>query len=170
VAEVARRVITAALVVIPGPGDTLTFVRQERGPYAGWWLLPGGKVEFGEPVEQAARREAVEESGCEVGELVLTGAYEIIGPGHHFVMWAYRSEVGLVPERFAGHHVSSVRQDRWDRLEPHPTDMPILNDAGVAAYPREMIVARLAAEQIVMTSLLTGEAFGPLPGAVAARQ
>ena len=45
-AEPAGRVITAALVVVPGPGDTVTFVWQERGPYAGWWLLPGGKVEF----------------------------------------------------------------------------------------------------------------------------
>ena len=170
-AEVAGRVVTAALVVVPGPGDTVTFVRQERGPYAGWWLLPGGKVEFGEPVEQAARREAVEESGCDVGELVLTGAYEILGRGHHFVMWAYRSEqVGLVPERFAGHHVSAVRQERWDRLEPHPTDMPILNDAAVAAYPRQMIADRLAREQITMASLLTGEVFGPLPRPVAARQ
>ena len=78
-AEDTGRVVTAALVVVPGPGGTVTFVRQERGPYAGWWLLPGGKVEFGEPVEQAARREAVEESGCDVGELVLTGAYEILG-------------------------------------------------------------------------------------------
>ena len=60
--------------------------RQERGPYGGWWLLPGGKVEFGEPVAEAARREAAEESGCEVGDLVLTGVYEILGPGHHFVM------------------------------------------------------------------------------------
>jgi 8-oxo-dGTP diphosphatase len=170
VTEATRRVVTAALVVVPGPGDTVTFVRQERGPYAGWWLLPGGKVEFGEPVEQAARREAVEESGCDVGELALTGAYEIIGPGHHFVMWAYRSEVGVVPERFAGHHVSAVRQERWDQLEPHPTDMPILNDAGVAAYPREVIARRLSAEQITMTSLLTGEPFGPLSRAAAARE
>jgi 8-oxo-dGTP diphosphatase len=170
-AEAAGRVVTAALVVVPGPRDTVTFVRQERGPYAGWWLLPGGKVEFGEPVEQAARREAVEESGCEVGELALTGAYEIIGPEHHFVMWAYRSQqTGRVPERFAGHHVSAVRQERWDRLEPHPTDMPILNDAGVAAYPHEVIAGRLAAEQITMTSLLTGEAFAHSPGAVAARE
>jgi 8-oxo-dGTP diphosphatase len=166
-AQAGGRVVTAALVVMPGPGDTVTFVRQERGPYAGWWLLPGGKVEFGEPVEQAARREAVEESGCEAGELVLTGAYEIIGPGHHFVMWAYRSQrAGLVPEHFAGHHVGGVRQERWDRLEPHPTDMPILNDAGVAAYPPEMIAGRLAAERIAMTSLLTGQAFGPAPSAV----
>jgi 8-oxo-dGTP diphosphatase len=168
VAEVARRVITAALVIVPGPDDTVTFVRQERGPYAGWWLLPGGKVEFGEPVIAAARREAAEESGCDLGELALTGAYEILGPGHHFVMWAYRSErIGVIPDRFTGHHVSAVRQERWDRLEPHPTDMPILNDAGVAAYPREVIAGRLAREQITMASLLTEETFAPLSRAMA---
>lgn len=172
-AEPAGRVITAALVVVPGPGDTVTFVRQERGPYAGWWLLPGGKVEFGEPVAAAARREAAEESGCDPGDLVLTGAYEIVGPGHHFIMWAYRGErTGVVPDRFGGHHVGAVRQERWDRLEPHPTDMPILNDAGAAAYPGELIAGRLAREQIAMTNLLTGETFGrptvprPVTGAV----
>jgi 8-oxo-dGTP diphosphatase len=157
----AGRVVTAALVVVPGPDGTVTFVRQERGPYAGWWLLPGGKVEFGEPIATAARREAVEESGCDPGELSLTGAYEIIGAGHHFVMWAYRGErPGVVPGRLAGTHVGGVRQERWDRLEPHPTDMPILNDAGAAAYPRDLIAARLTREHITMTSLLTGEAFG----------
>jgi 8-oxo-dGTP diphosphatase len=156
------RVVTAALVVVPGPDGTVTFVRQERGPYAGWWLLPGGKVDFGEPITAAARREAAEESGCDPGELTLTGAYEIIGPGHHFVMWAYRGErTSLVPDQFAGHHVGGVRQERWDRLEPHPTDMPILNDAGAAAYPRGLIAERLAREHIAMTSLLTGETFGP---------
>jgi len=160
----AERVITAALVVVRGPGGTVTFVRQERGPYAGWWLLPGGKVEFGEPVEQAARREAVEESGCDPGELTLTGVYEIIGPGHHFVMWAYRAQrTAVVPDGFAGHHVGGVRQERWDLIEPHPTDMPILNDAGAAAYPRELITERLAREQIAMTCLLTGQSFGQPP-------
>jgi 8-oxo-dGTP diphosphatase len=164
VAEAAGRVVTAALVVVPGPGGTVTFVRQEHGVYGGWWLLPGGKVEFGEPIAEAARREATEESGCEIGDLVLIGAYEIIGPGHHFVMWAYRSErAGVVPDGFAGHHVRGIRQERWDRLEPHPTDMPILNDAGTAAYPRDEIADRLAREQVAMTSLLTGEAFGPSP-------
>ncbi len=100
---------------------------------------------------------------------MLTGAYEILGSAHHFVIWAYRSEsVGVVPERFAGHHVSAVRQERWDRLEPHPTDMPTLNDAGTAAYPRELIADRLTREQIAMSSLLTGEAFGLPPAVVTA--
>jgi hypothetical protein len=46
----------------------------------------------------------------------------------------------------------------WNRTRP--TDMPILNEAGAAAYPRDLIAGRLAREQIAMTSLLTGEAFG----------
>jgi 8-oxo-dGTP diphosphatase len=73
--QAPRRVITAALVVVPGPGDTVTFVRQQRGPYAGWWLLPGGKVEFGEPVAEAARREAAEEAGCDLGQLLVASAW-----------------------------------------------------------------------------------------------
>jgi len=158
------RVVTAALVVVPGPAGTVTFVRQERGPYAGFWLLPGGKVEFGEPVIEAARREAVEESGCVVDGLDLTGAYEIRGPGHHFVMWAYRSRnTGRVPAEFAGHHVGGVVQARWDELEPHPTDMPILNEAGAAAYPQELIENRMTRDRICMTNLLTGETFGSVP-------
>ena len=155
--------VTAALMVVPGPGGTVTFVHQERGPYAGFWLLPGGKVEFGEPIIETARREAVEESGCAVDGLDLTGAYEIRGPGHHFVMWAYRSRsTGRVPAEFTGHHVGGVVQARWDELEPHPTDMPILNDAGAAAYPRELIEDRMARDGIRMTNLLTGETFGPV--------
>lgn len=154
--------VTAALVVVPGAASgTVTFVRQERGPYAGFWLLPGGKVEFGEPIIEAARREAAEESGCVVDGLDLTGAYEILGPGHHFVMWAYRSRAAAqVPARFSGHHVAGVMQARWDEVEPHPTDMPILNDAAAAAYPRELIEERMTREGIVMANVLTGETFG----------
>jgi 8-oxo-dGTP diphosphatase len=88
---------------------------------AGFWLLPGGKVEPGERIIDAARREAAEESGCEPGELTLTGAYEILGPGHHFVMWAYRSStIATIPGQFTGHHVTAVRQLRWDAIQPHP--------------------------------------------------
>jgi len=166
VPEPEGRVVTAALVVVPGPGGTVTFVRQERGPYAGFWLLPGGKVEFGEPITEAARRETIEESGCDVSHLALTGAYEILGPDHHFVVWAFRSEhAAPASGRFRGHHVSGVRQERWDRLEPHPTDMPILNDAGLAAYPPGLIEARLTAAGIFMANLLTEESFGLAPAA-----
>jgi ADP-ribose pyrophosphatase YjhB (NUDIX family) len=166
-AEPAGRVVTVALVAVPGPGGGVTFVRQERGPYAGFWVLPGGKVEFAEPIAEAARRETMEESGCNVSHLALTGAYEIFGPDHHFVVWAYRSEhAGLPRGRSGGHHVSGVRQEHWDRIEPHPTDMLILNDAGCAAYPRLLIENRLAAARIRMANLLTEESYGRAAGPV----
>ena len=53
-AEPAGRVVTVALVAVPGPGGGVTFVRRNAG-LPGFWVLPGGKVEFGEPIAEAAR-------------------------------------------------------------------------------------------------------------------
>src|SRR5260370_42158707 len=89
VAEADGRVVTAALVVVPGLGDTVTFVRQERGPYAGWWLLPGGKGEFGEPVADAARREAGGESAADLRGRGPHGPYRRFLAGHHFLVCGY---------------------------------------------------------------------------------
>jgi 8-oxo-dGTP pyrophosphatase MutT (NUDIX family) len=43
--------------------------------YQRHWYLPGGKVERGETLEQAARREANEELGATLGALRLLGVY-----------------------------------------------------------------------------------------------
>ncbi len=47
-------------------------VRQTYMP--GWWM-PGGGLKRGETLEQAARREAHEETGAELGNLQLMGGY-----------------------------------------------------------------------------------------------
>ena len=54
-------------VLIDGAGDFLLTSRPDGKVYAGYWEFPGGKLEAGESVEQALRRELHEELGIEIG-------------------------------------------------------------------------------------------------------
>ncbi len=54
-------------VLIDAQGNFLLTSRPEGKVYAGYWEFPGGKVEPGETVEQALRRELQEEIGITIG-------------------------------------------------------------------------------------------------------
>ena len=54
-------------VLIDADGKFLLTSRPEGKVYAGYWEFPGGKLEAGESVEQALRRELIEELGIEIG-------------------------------------------------------------------------------------------------------
>jgi 8-oxo-dGTP diphosphatase len=49
-------------------GRFLLTTRPEGKVYAGYWEFPGGKLEAGETVEQALRRELQEEIGITIGQ------------------------------------------------------------------------------------------------------
>jgi 8-oxo-dGTP diphosphatase len=54
-------------VLIDARGDFLLTSRPEGKVYAGYWEFPGGKLEAGESVAEALRRELHEELGIEIG-------------------------------------------------------------------------------------------------------
>lgn len=60
----------AAGILINEQGDLLLAQRPEGKPWAGWWEFPGGKIEAGETVAQALKRELQEELGIDVTDSV----------------------------------------------------------------------------------------------------
>ena len=64
----------------------LLVVRRGRGPAAGEWSVPGGRVEAGETLAAAVVREVLEETGLEAVVDGFLGWVERIGAEHHFVI------------------------------------------------------------------------------------
>ena len=63
-----RKIVDVAVGILIKPnGDFLLTSRPPGKVYEGYWEFPGGKLEAGETVEQALRRELIEEIGITIG-------------------------------------------------------------------------------------------------------
>jgi len=56
--------------------DRILLVKRGHPPLAGEWSIPGGVLEVGETLREAAVREAMEETGLEVEPSELLGVYD----------------------------------------------------------------------------------------------
>jgi len=79
-----------ASVILVGERAVL-MVRRARGPFAGAWSFPGGRLEPGEAPEAAARRELFEETGLAAGPLVPLGRFAPV-PGLSLHVFGGRHE------------------------------------------------------------------------------
>ena len=64
-----------AVDILVAKDDKILLIKRKHEPFKGKFALPGGFVEYGETVEQAAARECKEETGIDVELEGLLGVY-----------------------------------------------------------------------------------------------
>lgn len=130
----------AAVGVICLRGDQVLLIRRGTPPRLGEWSLPGGRVEPGETLRDAALRELVEETGVEAELGPLVDVVDGIFPesGRHYVLvdFAARWQSG---DPVAGDDAADARFWPLDGIEDHVAWAETVRVIRLAA-------ARLAAE------------------------
>lgn len=67
-----------AVIVRDGDPPSVLLIRRGQEPLKGEWSLPGGAVELGETLEEAIRREVLEETGLVIEPAGVVQAFDRI--------------------------------------------------------------------------------------------
>lgn len=78
-------------ILMDSNGDVLLGQRPEGKPYAGYWEFPGGKVERGEDILDALKREFMEELGVQICSAQAWCGVEYVYPHAHVRLHFYIS-------------------------------------------------------------------------------
>lgn len=142
-AEGVQRPITevAVGILVDAQGRYLLTSRPAGKVYAGYWEFPGGKLEAGEDVEQALRRELQEEIGVTIGA-AIAWRQSVVDYPHALV----RLNFCKVYDWSGDLHMREGQSHCWERLpvgcEPVlPGTVPVLTwlaeeEAGAAPVAR----------------------------------
>ena len=110
--------LTVDCVVLDRQGRLL-LIRRGHPPFKGEHALPGGFVDVGETVEDACRRELMEETGVKAGKLHLVGVFSDPGrdPRGHTVAVAYVTRVRSAKAAASDDAAAVEWVASWQRLK-----------------------------------------------------
>src|SRR5207248_7714484 len=110
----------AAIALIQDDRVRVLLVKQTGGPFAGSWLLPGGRADDDESAVHALVREVREETGLTMTDAAYVAGYRTSGEGYDLTVLMYRGPAtgSLAPE------LGSDAQ--WFEVEAIPDTHPAL--------------------------------------------
>ncbi|MDX1512655.1 MAG: NUDIX hydrolase [Gammaproteobacteria bacterium] len=128
------RVAVGAVVIRDG---AVLLVRRAKPPSQGLWAIPGGSVELGESLQQAAERELLEETGVRVRAGAPCFAFDAVHHDadgrvrYHYVVIDVRAEYvsGEPAPRDDALDVRWVRPDELAALEVSERTLELLRSA-----------------------------------------
>lgn len=130
--EEEKKQTIGACVIVLNTDKTQVLLGKRKNSYkSGWYGMPGGRLEVGEPLEECARRELVEETGLRAEKLDYIGlvrdwqhTYDFI----HFV-FVYAEPTGEAlctePDKCEGWEWFPLRQLPSPLLEGHAGAMQL---------------------------------------------
>jgi 8-oxo-dGTP diphosphatase len=130
----------AVAVLIRPDGAALLARRPESKVYSGYWEFPGGKVEPGEPVADALRREIREELGIEIGRAHPWITRVFVYPHatvrlHFHRIYAWRGE----PRALEHQAIAWQRPEAMELTPMLPANGPVLR---ALSLPAEYAITR----------------------------
>jgi 8-oxo-dGTP diphosphatase len=136
-ANLARPVPVVRLIVLDASGRVLILRRAADSTDGGRWCLPGGKIDYGDTVEQAAVRELQEETGLRATHLRFLFYQDSLAPAPgrmHCVNLYF--ECGTLGEVVLNEE--SVEAAWISREEAPRYQLSFRNDQGLARYWAEV--------------------------------
>lgn len=124
-----RPIVGVGAVIVDG--ERVLLARRAGAPLLGHWSLPGGAVELGETLRQAAEREALEETGLAVKAQDVLDVLDRIIPGengrtqYHYVLVDFLCE-RTGGELHAGGDAAEVAWATEDELDKYGLEQPAL--------------------------------------------
>ena len=105
-------------IIILNENKEVVLIKRKNDPYKDFWAIPGGFIDYGETVENAAIREAKEETNIDVELKNICGVYSDLNrdPRGHTISIVYIGQ-GNVEKMKASSDAKDIKFFSFDEVE-----------------------------------------------------